>query len=154
MVRSSISPIVSPLGSEVVCISGPEPGSWTADLDAGYFIGRLKLELIGSRRAIALAPFAFVDSRGLRWELKEGDMLDGSSIPWLLQRWLGGPWEGLHRFASSLHDRGCVEKKRRSELVHLMYYDGCRAAGESKALLLYWGITIGGPRFPGRPAVV
>lgn len=144
-----MSVIINPLGSEVVAIPGPEPNSWSADLSAGYFIGDVDLRLVGARRAILLADFTFVDGNGVRWEAKAGDEVDGSSIPWLIQRWMGSPWVGLHRFASVTHDVYCVSKQRPSEMVHKMYYDACRAASEPKAWWLYHGILLGGPKFPG-----
>lgn len=137
---------VCPLGSEVVWIHGPEPNSWTADESAGYFVGRLVLMPFGERRMIVLEDFAFVDSRGLRWEVKAGAVVDGSSIPWLLQRWLGSPWVGLHRFGSSIHDDACVRKSMPYQLVHSMYHDACRAAGAANADTLYFGVKHWGPR--------
>lgn len=139
-----------PLGSEVVAVPGPEPDSWSADLSAGYFVGRLRVELVGARRVILLEDFAFVDRYSVRWEAKAGAMLDGSSIPWLIQRWMGSPWVGFHRFASVPHDVFCVEKTRPSSQVHRMYYNACLAAGEPKAWWLYHGIRLGGPRFRRR----
>lgn len=142
--------IECPLGSEVVWIPGPEPGSWTADEDAGYFVGWLILKPYGARRMIVVEDFVFVDSRGIRWVVMAGDVVDGSSIPWFVQLAMGSPWVGLHRFASAIHDRACVEKKMRSSLVHSMYHDGCRAAGAWNANALYQGVRFGGPRFKGR----
>lgn len=144
------------LGSEVVCLAGPEPGSWSADLSAGYFIGKLQLEPVGARSMIVLQDFWFIDSRGMRWVVRAGDQVDGSSIPWLCQRWMGSPWVGLHRFGSAVHDRACVEKKMPYRLVHEMYHDGCRAAGTWNADQLFWGVKHFGPRrgFPTLPGVV
>lgn len=139
-----------PLGSEVVAVAGPEPNSWSADLGAGYFIGELDVRLVGARRAVLLSDFTFVDSFGVRWEARRGDMLDGSSIPWYVQLIVGSPWVGLHRFASGPHDVFCVKKERPSAQVHRMYYDACRAAGEGRAWWLYAGIRLGGPRFLAR----
>lgn len=139
-----------PLGSEVVWVHGPEPNSFTADEAAGYFLGRAQLDLVGARGAILLCDFTFVDSFGVRWEAPTGAMLDGSSIPWLIQRWMGSPWVGLHRFASIPHDVYCASKERPSKKIHYMYYDACRAAGEQKAWTMYQGIRFGGPDFKGR----
>lgn len=138
---------LSPLGSDVVAIAGPEPDSYTADRSAGYFVGKLQIELVGPRGFVLLAPFAFVEANGRRWECKAGDQGDGSSIPWLLQRWVGSPLVGLHRFASVIHDRACVEKARPYEVVHHAYYLACRAAGERKAWALGQGVKWGGPRW-------
>ena len=140
---------IHPLGSEVVAIAGPEHNSWTADLCSGYFVGEVDCRFYGSRRIILLSDFTFVDSTGHRWFAPRGSVCDGSSIPWLIQRWMGSPLVGLHRFASVVHDVACVEKKMPSTLVHKMYRDACRAAGESKAWALYQGVRFGGPKFTG-----
>lgn len=139
--------VITPLGSGVVAIAGPEAYSYTADASAGYFVGRLKVELVGERLVQLLEPFAFVEANGRRWEAQPGNECDGSSIPWLLQRWMGSPLVGLHRFAAVLHDRECILKRQPYQDVHRMYYLACRAAGERKAWLLYQGVKWGGPRW-------
>ncbi len=137
------------LGSEIVAIAGPEPNSWTADESSGYFIGDVECRFLGSRRIVLLKEFTFVDSRGHRWIAPTDSICDGSSIPWLLQRWMGSPLVGLHRYASVIHDVACVQKKMPSVLVHKMYGEACKAAGEPKAWFLYQGVKFGGPKFSG-----
>lgn len=138
---------LSPLGSDAEVIAGPEHGSYTADRGAGYFVGDLDIRLVGARRFQLLADFTFVGPDGTRWEAKAGDVCDGSSIPWLLQRWVGSPLVGLHRFASVIHDRACITKDRPYQEVHRAYYLACRAAGEPLAWLLGQGVRWGGPRW-------
>jgi len=143
--------ILSPLGSEVPTLAGPEPESFSADLGAGYFVGSLQVELFGARRVQLLTDFAFVEGPegilGRRWEAQAGTVGDGSSIPWLLQRWVGSPLVGLHRFASVVHDVACIRKARRYQDVHRMYYLACLAAGEPLAWWLGHGVMWGGPRW-------
>ena len=143
----------SPLGSEVVAIRGPEPDSWTANLEAGYFVGNVRNEWIGARRIRLLDDFAFVENLGdgkwHRWEALAGDVCDGSSIPWLLQRWAGSPFVGLHRFPSVPHDRACVERTMPSWRVHRMYLKGCLAAGQPYAKVYGRAVILSGPKFSG-----
>lgn len=139
----------TPLGSEVPAIEGPGPGSWTANRDAGYFVGRVRTDWVGARRVRLVEDFLFVGPDGYHWHARAGDVCDGSSIPWLLQRYMGSPFVGLHRFASVIHDRACIERIRPSAHVHHMYLNACLAAGEPKAWWLGQGVIYGGPRFRG-----
>jgi hypothetical protein len=139
-----------PLGSEVPWIPGPEPYSWTADESAGYFVGRARVDMIGARRVKLVEDFAFVEALEgggwRRWPVPAGVVCDGSSIPWLLQRWMGSPFDGLHRFASIPHDYYCIKKDFSAYDTHRMYLMGCRASADPQAWFHGNGVILGGPR--------
>jgi hypothetical protein len=139
-----------PLGSEVPSVWGPEPYSWSADLGSGYFVGRARVDMVGARRIVLVEDFTFVeameDGSHRRWYVPADAVCDGSSIPWLMQRWMGSPLVGLHRFGSIPHDYYCITKTRSSADVHRMYLKACRASADPLAWFHGNGVIFGGTR--------
>ena len=102
-----------------------------------------------------LNSFAFVDSRGVRWEAPAGRVINGASIPEILwSQVVGTPYIGDYRRASVLHDVACEEKTRPHEEVHRMFYDAmlCDGVSEERALLMYTAVRLFGPKWPARTA--
>jgi len=93
--------------------------------------------------------FAYVDAGGKRWLGAKGCVVNGASIPQAFWTVIGGPFEGMFRNASVVHDVGCDQQKETWEAVHLMFHDACRCGGVSpkKAKLMYWAVYNFGPRW-------
>lgn len=123
----------------------PEPGSF-GEFDK-LVVSRWRLD---GRKMELVDSIAFVDATGLRWEVPSGAVVDGASIPPIFWSLIGGPYEGLYRDASVVHDYECDVKRRPWRSVHRMFWYAARARGESEALanLMYWAIMVAGPRWP------
>ena len=112
------------------------------------------------REVELLNTFAFVDQRGVRWEVPKGAVVDGASIPRAVWREVGSPFVGNYRRASVVHDYYCDEASRargsqvrRWQDVHRMFYEASKAGGVPGlgARLMYAAILLGGPRWDYQP---
>jgi hypothetical protein len=116
----------------------------------GRYIGTVQAEwLSDGRRMKLLADFIYVDPSEVQWLAPKGWVVDGASIPRIAWTLVGGPFEGKYRDASVIHDVACDQKAQPWELVHLTFYYGMRASGvkHGAALLMYWAVYFGGPRW-------
>jgi hypothetical protein len=97
-----------------------------------------------------VAPLVFIDSWGIRWEVREGTSVDGSSIPRALWPLTGSPFVGLHRWASVPHDLFCRIRTMPWIATHQMYYDAMIISGVShgEAARKRWVLMRFGPRWP------
>ncbi|MGQ0673585.1 MAG: DUF1353 domain-containing protein [Hyphomicrobium sp.] len=96
-----------------------------------------------------LAPFGYVDPDGVSWDVPEGAITNGASVPWGFWNIVGGPYDGPYRDAAVIHDY-YVEKKTRSwEDTHRMFFNAIQARGISDTLArtMYAGVRYGGPRW-------
>ena len=84
------------------------------------------------REMLLLAPFAFVDADGTRWDVPEGTKVNGASIPQILWGPFGSPFVGDYRNASVVHDYYCLAQTRPPADVHRMFYRALRTSGVSK----------------------
>jgi hypothetical protein len=106
----------------------------------------------GSDRDMQLiADFAFIDSRGVRWNAPAGRIINGANIPEIL--WssaVGTPYIGDYRRASVVHDVACDDKTRPHEEVHYMFYEAmlCDGVSEEQAVLMYTAVRLFGPKWP------
>lgn len=110
------------------------------------------------RRMVLLRDFVFVEPDGTKWVAKaahkppkDGDLvIDGASIPPVFWSVIGGPYEGLYRNASIVHDAGCVRPyTHRWQDVHRMLYRASLAGGtrELTAKLIFAAVWHFGPRW-------
>lgn len=110
------------------------------------------------RRMILLRDFSFIEPSGITWKataahkpVQEGDLtIDGASIPPIFWSVIGGPYEGLYRNASIVHDAECTAPyKHRWQDVHRMFYRASRAGGTSEkvAKLIFSAVWHFGPRW-------
>lgn len=101
-----------------------------------------------------LKPFAYKDSKGVKWEVPEGFISDGASIPENLWAVVGGPYSGPYRDASVIHDYHCFVKQRAWENVHEVFLEAAlnRGTPEWKARYMYAGVLLKGPRWPAPKA--
>lgn len=119
-------------------------------MEFGSFSGLPTVTLLDDGRRVKLAaPFGFVDSKSVEWNVPIDAIVDGASIPRALWTLMGGPFEGKYRHASIVHDWYCDLRTRSWQAVHQVFYEGMRASGVSRpqALLLYGGVYWGGPRW-------
>ncbi len=96
-----------------------------------------------------LRPFSYRDSNGVTWDVPEGFLSDGASIPEQLWIAVGGPYSGPYRDAAVIHDYFCYTKERKWEDVHNVFLEASlnRGTPEWKAQYMYAGILFKGPRW-------
>jgi Protein of unknown function (DUF1353) len=102
-----------------------------------------------------LSDFAFIDSRGIRWDAPAGRIINGASIPEVLwSKIVGTPYVGDYRRATVVHDVACQDKAKPHEEVHRMFYDAmlCDGVSEERAFLMYTAVRLFGPKWPSRAA--
>lgn len=151
---------------------GPPPAR-AATLEAGQggaeewgrFVGDVVARWHDDGRSMTLVePFGYVDPHDVHWPAPAGAVVDGASIPRPFWSLIGGPFEGLFRNASVVHDVACVERSRDWRDVHRMFHDACRCGGVGAALAntMYYAVWHFGPRWrfeerrsivAGRPVV-
>jgi hypothetical protein len=115
------------------------------------YVGRVVTEWLENGRTMRLLEeFGFHDSRGFRWQAPKGAVIDGASIPRIAWTAIGGPFEGLYRDASVIHDVACDEKVEPWQLVHEVFYEAMLVSKvpELKAKLMYGAVYHFGPRWP------
>lgn len=81
----------------------PGWGDCSGNIDARW--------LEDGRKMMLLADYLYTDPASTSWLAPKGAEIDGASIPQALWSFIGGPFEGLYRKASVVHDVGCDEKK-------------------------------------------
>lgn len=107
----------------------------------GYFSENPKMELlIDGREMRLLEEFSYIDRAGKLWLVPKGHVVNGANIPQAVWNVFGGPWDGLHRNASILHDYYCATKKDTWINTQMMFFEACRCAGMSawKASVFYF----------------
>jgi uncharacterized protein DUF1353 len=123
-------------------------GKFKGELEVRFFNGTS-----GDGQPVALVlllkPFGYTDSSGVDWDVPEGFISDGASIPTWLWAVLGGPFDGPYRDAAVIHDYYCYKKSRPWEAVHKVFLEASlnRGTGEDLAKTLYAGVLLGGPRW-------
>ena len=97
-----------------------------------------------------LKSFSYKDSNGVVWDVPEGFLSDGASIPDQLWVVVGGPYSGPYRDAAVIHDYFCYMKNRKWEDVHNVFLEAALNRGTPawKAQYMYAGILFKGPRWP------
>lgn len=101
------------------------------------------------RKARLLETLVFTDPKGKNWIAPKGHIIDGASIPALLQPFIGSPYGGKYVMASIIHDVACDEKKDQWREVHKVFHFAMLASGVpvEKANLMYDAVYKGGPRW-------
>jgi hypothetical protein len=120
------------------------------ELIMGRFEGVPVVTLLDDGRRVKLSEnFSFIDDSEARWNVPEGAIVDGASIPRFLWSFIGGPFEGKYRNASIIHDWFCDLRSRPWLKVHRMFYDAMIASGVDAVLAktMYAGVYVGGPRW-------
>ncbi len=93
--------------------------------------------------------FNYLDPKKQLWEAPAGLIVDGPTIPMPFWSVIGGPYEGLYREASVIHDAGCCARTRPWREVHRVFYDAmrCSDVGWVKAKTMYLAVWAIGPRW-------
>jgi hypothetical protein len=96
-----------------------------------------------------LKPFGYTDSAGVDWDVPEGAISDGASIPDWFWAMVGGPFSGPYRDAAVIHDHYCLIQTRKWEDVHKVFYEAAlnRGTDETLAKTMYAAVLLGGPRW-------
>lgn len=134
----------------------------SAELEAVFGSGRYTdapplTEWLDDGRHMQLKrPFGYVQENGAEWPVPTNAIVDGASIPRVFWSLIGGPFEGLYRNASIVHDFYCDERSRPWRQTHQMFYDGivCSGVEEVKAKILYYAVYRFGPRWSIGPAAM
>jgi len=139
------------LGLIGLAMAGCQPTTVTEDTSS---YGRFEGEVVAvwdtdGRNMTLREDFAFIDAENRRWIAPANSVVNGASIPSAFWTLIGGPFEGLYRNASVVHDVGCEEMTESWEDVHRMFYEACRAGGveEGLAKTMYYAVYHFGPRW-------
>lgn len=152
----SATPGSGPLAAtidRVAAMTGAETGDvLEAVADYGRFVGMPVRVEFGDdgRSAHLLEQLSYVAADGREWTAPKGAWLDGASIPRAFWSVIGGPFEGLYREASIIHDHYCVARSEPWQDVHRMFWQAmlCRAVPAFKARIMYYAVYRFGPRWP------
>lgn len=121
------------------------------NLSSAHFNGTVQTEWDkDGRHMTLLKDFQFVDSNGVVWDAPPGSVIDGASIPKFAWSIIGGPFEGLYRDASVIHDVACDKKDRPWAEVHKAFYNAMVTSKVDtvKAKVMYAAVYYFGPRWP------
>ncbi len=117
---------------------------------AGRFVGEPKTKWNEDGRTMTLLEdFSYSDPDGLSWNAEKGSTVDGASIPKPFWSIIGGPFEGVYRDASIIHDAACNDKYRSWEATHEMFYRAMLTSHvpSSTAKVMYAAVYFFGPRW-------
>jgi hypothetical protein len=116
---------------------------------SGQFKGEVVASFMRDGRNMRLEkPFGYVDPKGRNWDVPEGAVTDGASIPRIL--WISyPPFTGKYRAAAVVHDYYCQTKSRPWREVHEVFYMAMRTAGvdDKTAKVMYGAVYNFGPRW-------
>lgn len=116
----------------------------------GQFSGRIVTEWLGDgRRMRLLENYSFTDPHGIKWDAPAGWVIDGATIPQALWSSGHGPYEGIYRNASVIHDVACDRRVKPWTDVHWVFHEAMLASGVNATLAqtLFAGVWAGGPRW-------
>lgn len=120
------------------------PSAW------GSFKGRVVAEWLPDGRTMQLTePFEYLDPDGRSWRVPKGAKVDGASIPSAFWSIIGGPFEGLYRAPSVVHDFYCDVRTRKAQDVHQAFHDAmlCAGVGTKRAWLMHQAVARFGPHW-------
>ncbi|HGM8089608.1 TPA: DUF1353 domain-containing protein [Pseudomonas aeruginosa] len=121
----------------------------------GSFEGKLLTEWLSDGRHMQLEfPYCYYSPDGTAWPVPAGTIVDGASIPQIMWSLIGGPFEGLYRNGSVIHDYYCVIQSRTWQETHRMFYDAMRCNGVEvlKAKIMFYAVYRFGPRWDPKGA--
>jgi hypothetical protein len=116
----------------------------------GHYTGTVVTEWLDDGRRMKLTErFSYEDPSGAVWDAPAGSIIDGASIPRLAWSVIGGPFEGMYRDASVIHDVACQQRTRPWRYVHLAFYYAMLASGvdPTKADIMYMSVYTFGPKW-------
>lgn len=110
----------------------------------------VQVEFLPDGRKVRLVnPLAFTGVDGHPWPVDAEVIVDGASIPRVFWTLIGGPFEGLYRDASIIHDRYCDLRSRSWRDTHRMFHSAmrCSGVGAGKARIMFYAVYRFGPRW-------
>lgn len=135
----------------MVCphISEPPPQS----AEWGRFTAPIRTQWEnGGRKMILLDEVHYIDKHGRDWVAPKFSCIDGASIPQSLWSMVGGPYEGLYRAASVIHDVECDREPHTAtwQDAAKVFYEAMRCCGvpEKRAKWMYAAVHDYGPTWP------
>lgn len=118
-------------------------------MNYGKFSGNPKTEWLADvgidRDMRVLEPFWYLDPEGRRWDVAEGTIINGASIPRTLWTSVGSPYTGEYRRAALVHDAAIGREGVLRAEADTMFHFACLAGGCTmlQAKLLYAGVRLG-----------
>lgn len=112
------------------------------------YIGHLRMEALRDGRLMRLLePFTYVDPAGTSWPVPARAVVDGASIPRVFWPVVGGPWVGVYRDASVVHDWYCAVRTMPWKQTHRMFYDAMLTSQvpRRQARLMFLAVRYAGP---------
>lgn len=124
--------------------------TFSSPVSYGRFSGDVETRWIDDgRRMEILKDFSYIDPHGIKWVCPKGWIVDGASIPQAAWSVIGGPFSGLFRKASVIHDYACDRKDRPWTDVHWAFHEAMIAEGNDlvKAQTMFAMVWQFGPRW-------
>lgn len=114
-----------------------------------HFIGTLSLHQGTGDNLVVDHDFGFYDSEGLLWQVHQGDITNGASIPSILKPIVGQSFQETYLKAAVLHDVYCVSKVRSWQQTARMFYQAMTTNGVPwyKAYPMYLAVVSFGPHW-------
>ena len=124
----------------------------TLSAGQGRFVGRVVVEWLDDPFVAKLQlreDFGFEDPAGKLWLARQGQVLDGSSIPPAFRDMIGMPFSGDYRRASVVYDYYCQVTSEPWRDVHRMFYYASLTEGVSEvnAKVMYAALYATGSRW-------
>ena len=121
----------------------------------GRFVGKVVVEWLDDPFVAKLQlreDFGFEDQAGKLWLARQGQVLDGASIPLVFRDMIGMPFVGTYRRASIIYDYYCQAMSEPWRDVHRMFYYASltEGAGEVNAKIMYAALYAAGLRWEMR----
>ena len=144
---------LSLISAIAVALLSCTPEATAQDKKCGYFEGDVVAKFLNppeDRLIQLVAPYEYIDTACRRWFVPSGTKVDGASIPSVFWSIIGGPFEGLYRNASVIHDYYCEKRTRKAPDVHKVFFDAMLQSGveKKKANLMYLAVKKFGPYWP------
>jgi len=110
------------------------------------------VRFLPGRNVELTTPLTFYDPQELAWEVPQGAIVDGASIPRIFWSIIGGPFDDGYRDASIIHDWYCDKRLRTWQATHRVFYDAMIVSGVSpaKAKTMFFAVWWRGPRWEER----
>jgi hypothetical protein len=157
--------LIAGLTTIIMLYAGVFASKLAAAESFGRFEGRLKLEDVASEYINSgpydpghtefrlLEDYIYIDSKGKRWTVPAGTVVNGASIPKPVWSLLGGPWDGEYRNAAVLHDFMCENLIESSDFTHRLFFEAMLSSGVPKwaAKTMYFAVKKGGPKWIKKP---
>jgi hypothetical protein len=127
--------------------NGTDIPPWWPD---GYYEGDVVTKWNSDGRTMTVMQnYAYIGPDRVRWDAPQGSIVDGASIPRVLWSLIGGPFEGLYRDASVVHDVACVNRMRHWRDAHRAFYTAMLKSGVDlvRAKVMYGAVFHFGPRW-------